>query len=246
MKTFLLRYSPLLLAFIATVAEAQQHAPGYSPPRTSWGAPDVQGVWSNASVTDMQREPGFTQLVLTPEEAALMEGRDYYNNSTREELKPSDTSDASLPSGARVGVITGGKPTGMPAGEKGVGKLAVVILGPEMRSAVGNDELRSDPHATAHLSHAPFQNMADLEFARDSRHIDVLALVHKGTVAGNDRQRRDLAQVGNDVLGDAVAEVFLFGIAAHVGERKHADRDARRARRRSGRRRTGAHGRGRG
>lgn len=106
MKTFLLRYSPLLLAFIATVAEAQQHAPGYAPPRTSWGAPDVQGVWSNASVTDMQREPGFPQLVLTPEEAALMEGRDYYNNSTREELKPSDTSDTRLLDGSDL--ISGG------------------------------------------------------------------------------------------------------------------------------------------
>jgi len=87
-------------------ANAQDHAPGYSPPMTSWGAPDIQGVWSNGSVTDMQREPGFSQLVLTPEEAAIMEARDYYNNSTREELKPSDTSDTRLLDGSDL--ISGG------------------------------------------------------------------------------------------------------------------------------------------
>ena len=39
-------------------------------------------------------------------------------------------------------------------------------------------------------------------------------------------ERRDLAEVGDDVFGDAVAEVFLLGIAAHVGERQDADRRA--------------------
>ena len=95
-----------LIAFTTITAHAQEHAPGYSPPRTSWGVPDLQGVWSNASVTDMQREPGFSHLVLTPEEAAVIEGRDYYNNSTREELKPSDTNDTRLLDGSDL--ISGG------------------------------------------------------------------------------------------------------------------------------------------
>ena len=70
---------------IAGAASAQDHAPGYSAPKTGWGVPDLQGTWSNASVTDMQREPGFPNLVLSPEEAARMEGSDDYNISTREE-----------------------------------------------------------------------------------------------------------------------------------------------------------------
>jgi hypothetical protein len=75
----------LLAAALALPAYAQTHAPGYTPPKTSWGVPDLQGVWSNASVTDMQREPGFEKLVLTPAEADRMEKADYYNISTREE-----------------------------------------------------------------------------------------------------------------------------------------------------------------
>jgi hypothetical protein len=98
--------SASLAVVVSAAAHAQEHAPGYAPPRTNWGAPDLQGVWSNASVTDMQREPGFSQLVLTPDEAAAMEGRDYYNNSTREELKPSDTNDTRLLDGSDL--ISGG------------------------------------------------------------------------------------------------------------------------------------------
>ena len=64
------------------------HAPDYAPPRTAWGAPDLQGVWSNASVTDMEREEGFDRLVLTPEEAARMESADYFTTSSREEQRP--------------------------------------------------------------------------------------------------------------------------------------------------------------
>jgi hypothetical protein len=80
----------------AGAACAQDHAPGYKAPRTSWGVPDMQGTWSNASVTDMQREPEFPNLILTAQEAARLEGTDYYNISTREELKPSDTKDTRL------------------------------------------------------------------------------------------------------------------------------------------------------
>ncbi len=78
----------LLAVALGLPAHAQSHAPGYTPPRTPWGAPDLQGVWSNASVTDLQREPGFDRLVLTPEEALRMERADFFTTSTREEHKP--------------------------------------------------------------------------------------------------------------------------------------------------------------
>lgn len=78
----------LLAAALALPVHAQTHAPGYNPPKTPWGAPDLQGVWSNASVTDMQREAGFDRLVMSPEEAARMEAGDFFTTSTREEQNP--------------------------------------------------------------------------------------------------------------------------------------------------------------
>ncbi|MEI9888514.1 MAG: hypothetical protein WDN08_18840 [Rhizomicrobium sp.] len=86
------------------------------------------------------------------------------------------------------------------------------------------DELRRDAHAVARLAHAAFEHMAHFQLARDLEDIDMPALEGEGGVACDDRQRRDLAEVGDDVLADAVGEVFLLGVAAHIGEGQDADR----------------------
>ena len=53
-----------------------------------------------------------------------------------------------------------------------------------------------------------------------------LPLYMKALLREDDRQRRHFAQVGDDVLGDAITEILLLRIAAHVGEGQHADGDA--------------------
>jgi hypothetical protein len=91
---------------LAGVASAQSSAPGYSAPKTSWGAPDLQGFWTNASITDMQRSNEFPNLVMTPEEVKKMEGDDYYNNRTREDAKPADVKNLKLLDGTDL--LSGG------------------------------------------------------------------------------------------------------------------------------------------
>src|SRR5690606_34699397 len=44
--------------------------PGYVVPRLSFGQPDLQGVWSNASNTRLTRPDQFDSLVMTDAEAA--------------------------------------------------------------------------------------------------------------------------------------------------------------------------------
>ena len=47
-----------------------------SPPRTSWGHPDLQGVWNNSTITTLQRPKEFeTKEFLTEQEAAAFEER---------------------------------------------------------------------------------------------------------------------------------------------------------------------------
>jgi hypothetical protein len=58
------------LAVLCTPAAAQ----GYKAPRTAHGQPDLQGVWTNATITPLTRPAKFgDRLVLTPQEAAAIE-----------------------------------------------------------------------------------------------------------------------------------------------------------------------------
>jgi hypothetical protein len=52
---------------------AQARARGYRAPRTRYGTPDLQGFWTNASYTELERSKPFKTLTLTPEEARKAE-----------------------------------------------------------------------------------------------------------------------------------------------------------------------------
>jgi len=109
-----MRSKRLAFALVATIASAafagaavaQSSAPGFTTPKTSWGAPDLQGYWSNSSITDMQRAPDYPNLVMTDAEVAKMEGADYYNNRTREDSRPNRPEDVKLLDGTDL--LSGG------------------------------------------------------------------------------------------------------------------------------------------
>ncbi|MFI4933847.1 MAG: hypothetical protein ACHP7N_04465 [Caulobacterales bacterium] len=65
------------LAWVTMVATAlvasAANAAGYRAPRTSFGQPDLHGVWTNSSLTMLQRPPIFKSLVATDAEAAVMD-----------------------------------------------------------------------------------------------------------------------------------------------------------------------------
>jgi len=78
----------------APLASAQQGSE-YAKPKTSWDVPDLQGFWTNTSLTTMQRNvdlPGLgastgtaSKLVLTPEEAEKLKHGNVYSAVEREE-----------------------------------------------------------------------------------------------------------------------------------------------------------------
>src|SRR5215510_8136769 len=63
-------------------------APGYKAPRTPDGHPDLQGNWSNATLTTLERPNQFKNLVLSPEETSQIEGAAAKHVS--ENAKPTD------------------------------------------------------------------------------------------------------------------------------------------------------------
>jgi len=49
---------------------------GWTPPRTAWGAPDLQGIWDYRTMTPLQRPSEFAgKAVLSDEEAAAYQAR---------------------------------------------------------------------------------------------------------------------------------------------------------------------------
>jgi len=55
-----------LISLIACASLAQ--AQDYEPARTENGKPDLQGTWSNASITTLERAPRYSKLVLSDDE----------------------------------------------------------------------------------------------------------------------------------------------------------------------------------
>lgn len=117
-------------AFVAaqTPASLAQTVAPYAVPKTSWGAPDLQGVWTNSSITKLTRPQDVSSLVLSAEEARKIEASDYNNVRTAAELKPTDQAE---------GAPEKGKP--LPP----VGNYNAVWVDPGSRIAKVKGELRS-------------------------------------------------------------------------------------------------------
>jgi hypothetical protein len=78
-----------ILAAVLCLAGAANAAPAYQAPTTAFGQPDLQGTWSNATLTPFTRDVAYgTRLTMTPEEAAKIEKSNAAENAAG--LKPTD------------------------------------------------------------------------------------------------------------------------------------------------------------
>ncbi len=76
-----------LLLFAGQAAPQQS----WQAPRTEHGAPDLQGFWTSASITTLERDPALGEkLVVTAEEARALESANLLNQVTELDNAPSD------------------------------------------------------------------------------------------------------------------------------------------------------------
>jgi hypothetical protein len=92
-----------------------------------------------------------------------------------------------------------------------------------MRSGRGVDQLCRNSHPVANFSDAALEDVAYAQLPTNLLHIDRLPLVRERRVARNDKEPAQPGKRRDDVLGDAIAEVLLLGVSAHVDERKDGD-----------------------
>src|SRR5215472_7382966 len=71
---FAVHAAPAAKAPAAATADPTVSPPGWKTPKTAWGAPDLGGYWSNATMTPLTRNPRLTQKgVLSAQEAKGLE-----------------------------------------------------------------------------------------------------------------------------------------------------------------------------
>ena len=83
------------LAIAVLVCATSAHsAAQWKAPRTSWGAPDLQGTWTNASLTSLERDDAFQgKATMTAAEVAEFERTNFFAQFSAQDAKPTDANE---------------------------------------------------------------------------------------------------------------------------------------------------------
>src|SRR5262249_54564640 len=88
---------------------------------------------------------------------------------------------------------------------------------------VGVDELGVNPHAIAQNLKASLQNVRNAQVAPDLLYIPILAPVCCDATAANDLQISHLAEIGENVVLNAIGEIWLSIIVPQTFEGQNCD-----------------------
>jgi hypothetical protein len=77
-------------------------------------------------------------------------------------------------------------------------------------------QLRGNPDPGPAPANAALENIAHAELLRGFANVDRACFVNEARIARDDPKPVEFRQSGDDVFDEAVAEILLLGVAAHV------------------------------
>jgi hypothetical protein len=91
----------LCVLLFATATAAAPPSNAYKGPHTAFGAPDLEGIWNNGSITTLERPAAITSLVMSEAQAAELERRAAARNTAGD--AQTDPNAPPPPAGGNVG-----------------------------------------------------------------------------------------------------------------------------------------------
>ena len=106
---------------------------------------------------------------------------------------------------------------------KDVGHFAVIAFSPEIVPLSHVNKLHADADAVTRLAHAAFENARYAEGFTNLSHVLLHAFKYKCGCPCSYAQIFQVRQRVDDFFGQAIAEVFVLLVRAHVEKRQHGD-----------------------
>ena len=100
-------------------------------------------------------------------------------------------------------------------------KGTIETISPEMRVGDRVKQLRGYADAVSSLANRALQHIHDAKFFADLLHVHRPTLVSEARISGDDKERANARQRGDDLLNHAIDEISLLGVAAHIREGQH-------------------------
>ena len=107
---------------------------------------------------------------------------------------------------------------------KRIAQRSVKSICPQVRPPRSVDQLRCDANGTVAALDTSFENVTRIEFAADLSNVDASSLVLKRRIPRDHEQLGKSRKLGDDVFGDAFAEIILIWISREVDESQNRNR----------------------
>ena len=103
-------------------------------------------------------------------------------------------------------------------------ECTVIALRPDVKAVVSANQLRRNAYPVAGLLNTALENVCHTQRKRDSSNIDILVLEREGRCTRRHLEIGQLREHMQQCLGQAVGEVLVVAIGAHIDERQYGHR----------------------